>query len=466
MKKIGLFFFALLSTLSLCAQMTFTITSVPSNTPQDDDIYLAGNFNGWDAQDVSYILTNNGNGTYSISFSPEPGELLFKFTRGGWETVEGNENGGCVPDRQYIYNGGAMSENFTIAGWEDLDGSGGGNGTAADNVYILDEDFYMPQLNRNRRIWIYLPPDYNSTTKNYPVLYMHDAQNLFDVATSFSGEWEVDETLNELHANGDYGCIVIGIENGGAARLDEYSPWFNTQYQAGGEGDEYIEFIVNELKPYVDANYRTFSGRDYTGIMGSSMGGLISHYAGIGYQDVFGKVGAFSCSFWFANESYTQVGDVGDQSDMRIYYLVGEGEGGSMVDDTEGMYGLMLANGFSENELFKDIDADGQHSEWYWRREFAGAYQWLFANTDMTATKNTELPKIRLFPNPTSGQIFVENFDKIREGKVQVYALDGKLVHAQNLAERIDINALYRGVYLVKISSGGRTIFVDKVAVE
>jgi len=84
----------------------------------------------------------------------------------------------------------------------------------------------------------------------------------------------------------------------------------------------------------------------------------------------------------------------------------------------------------------------------------------------MTAAKNTDLPKIRLFPNPTSGQISVENFDKIGKGEVQIYALDGKLVHHQNLAERININDLIRGVYLVKISSKGRTVFADKVAVE
>lgn len=466
MKKYILLLSLFVGAASVYAQVTFTITNVPSYTPQDDDIYLAGNFNGWDAQDVSYILTNNGNGTYSITFNPSPGELAFKFTRGGWPTVEGNENGGFRPDRQFNYSGGAVSENFVIDGWEDLDGTGGSGSTAADNVFLLDDDFYMPQLNRNRRIWIYLPPDYNASQKNYPVLYMHDAQNIFDAATSFSGEWEVDETLNALHAAGDYGCIVVGIENGGAERLNEYSPWVNTQYQAGGEGDEYVEFIVNELKPYVDANYRTFSGRDFTGIMGSSMGGLISHYAGIGYQDVFGKVGAFSCSFWFANESYTQVGDVGDQSDMRIYYLVGEGEGESMVNDTEGMYNLMLANGFLENEMVKDIDADGQHSEWYWRREFGAAYQWLFAGMDFTSAENVTLPKIRLYPNPTSGRIFVENFENIERGEVTVYGLNGQQVHRQNLENNINISQLNRGIYLVKISSKGRTIFADKVVVE
>ena len=468
MKKISAAALLLFCVGLLTAQVTFTVTDIPASTPQSDNIYLAGNFNGWDPENSAYILTQNDNGTYSITFTPQAGELLFKFTRGGWPTVEGTENGTFIPDRSFTYNGGEVSAEFTIAGWEDLDGGPGGSGsTAADNVHILDDDFYMPQLDRNRRIWIYLPPDYDQSDKNYPVLYMHDAQNLFDQATSFSGEWEVDETLNELHADGDYGCIVVGIENGGAHRLNEYSPWYNSEYNAGGEGDEYIEFIVNDLKPYVDANYRTFAGRDYTGIAGSSMGGLISHYAGIGYQDVFGKVGAFSCSFWFAgDEAYNQVGNTGDQSDMRIYYLVGEGEGQSTVDDTQGMYGLMQANGFDNEELLLDVDADGQHSEWYWRREFGGAYQWLFGGLDLTAAAETELPKIRLFPNPTDGMIFVENADKFPGGRVSVYGLDGKVLLQDGLSNQLNISRLNKGVYLIKITDGTRTVFADKIIAE
>ena len=468
MKKLSINLLLLLFAGILPAQVTFTVSSLPASTPQADDIYLAGNFNGWDSENTAYILTDNGDGTRSITFNPNPGELSFKFTRGGWSTVEGTAGGGFIPNRSYNYAGGAVSVDFSIAGWEDLDGGGGGAGsTAADNVYVMDDDFYMPQLMRNRRIWIYLPPDYDSSDKNYPVLYMHDAQNLFDASTSFSGEWEVDETLNELHAAGDYGCIVIGIENGGVHRLNEYSPWYNAQYQAGGEGDEYTEFIVNDLKPYVDANYRTLPGREYTGIMGSSMGGLISHYAGIGYQDVFGKVGAFSCSFWFANESFLQVGDVGDQSDMRVYYLAGEGEGSTMIDNTNGMYNLMLANGFSENELLKDIDADGQHSEWYWRREFGGAYQWLFADTDFTsAAPETNLPRLRLYPNPTAGEIFIENADKFSEGTFTVFGLDGRQVFSAALKQSIRIDALESGVYFVKIAVKGKTIFADKIIIE
>lgn len=124
---------------------------------------------------------------------------------------------------------------------------------------------------------------------------MHDGQNVFETATSFSGEWEVDESLNALHENGDYGCIVVAIDNGGAFRLDEYSPWINTQF-GEGQGDDYMQFIINTLKPDIDNSYRTKPERDYTGIMGSSMGGLISMYGGMEYNSVFSKIGAFSPS--------------------------------------------------------------------------------------------------------------------------------------------------------------------------
>src|SRR5690606_36165183 len=145
-----------------------------------------------------------------------------------------------------------------------------------------------------------LPPDYETSAKYYPVLYMHDGQNLFDVRTSFSGEWKVDEHLDSLFLLGDPGCIVVGIDNGGTNRINEYSPWVNPQY-GGGQGDQYIEFLIETLKPYIDQNYRTLPDAEHTGIMGSSMGGLISYYGGLTNQNVFGRIGAFSSSFWFSN---------------------------------------------------------------------------------------------------------------------------------------------------------------------
>ena len=105
-------------------------------------------------------------------------------------------------------------------------------------------------------------------TKYYPVLYMQDGQNLFDDSTSFAGEWEVDEALHNLQMDGNYGCIVVAIENGGTERNDEYSEFNNPSY-GGGQGDEYCDFMVSTLKPYIDSHYRTLSTRDFTAVAGA-----------------------------------------------------------------------------------------------------------------------------------------------------------------------------------------------------
>src|SRR3712207_4115220 len=132
----------------------------------------------------------------------------------------------------------------------------------------LDTAFAMPQLGRTRRVWIYLPPDYATSSKRYPVLYMHDGQNVFDAATSYAGEWGVDEALDSLHAAGDHGAIVVAVDNGHQQRMNEYSPWKHPQ-AGGGEGDGYVDFLALTLKPYVDARYRTRPDAASTGIMGS-----------------------------------------------------------------------------------------------------------------------------------------------------------------------------------------------------
>nr|NQU93451.1 alpha/beta hydrolase [Bacteroidota bacterium] len=203
--------------LLLADQVTMIVISIPENTPPGDDIYIAGSFNGWNPGDPTYMLQNNS------SVQPEiviegTGTIMFKFTRGSWETVEGNENGGFLPDRTFTF-GTTDTLEITILSWED---TGGTNHTAAENVIVMDEEFYIPQFDRYRRIWLYLPPDYENTLDNYAVLYMHDGQNLFDAATSYAGEWEVDETLNDLFTEGKGVPIVVGIDNGGTFRIDEY----------------------------------------------------------------------------------------------------------------------------------------------------------------------------------------------------------------------------------------------------
>jgi predicted alpha/beta superfamily hydrolase len=440
----------LLSTC-LTAQLTIVVDAWPEDTPEGDQVYIAGNFQGWNPGDTDYVLADDGQGNVSITMDLTAGNLIFKFTRGSWDTVEGNVQGQFLPDRTYTYGGGTETLTLQIVSWEDV---GTGSSTAADNVSILSTDFYMPQLDANRRIWIYLPPDYDGSNLDYPVMYMHDGQNVFDANTSFSGEWEVDETLNDLHEQGDPGIIVVAIDNGGAERINEYSPWNNPSY-GGGDGDAYMQFIISTLKPYIDENYRTLPGRESTALMGSSLGGLISHYGAVEYEEVFSRVGIFSPSYWFADEAYTIVTQADHEQEMRLFLLAGELEGsGSVVDDAEAMIDTFLANGYTTDELNLQTHADGQHSEWYWRREFGEAYQWLFAEP-LSAPSLDKVLGIELFPNPTSDIVTLRIEDSELDTGLQLQLTDlfGRVLLQGNRGTlSLNLKAYPSGNYLLKAS--------------
>jgi len=252
--------------------------------------------------------------------------------------------------------------------------------TKADNVHILDKNFSVENLKGEqitRNIWLYLPPNYNATKENYPVIYMHDAQNVFDDATSFVGEWKVDEILNDLFKKTGKGFIVVGIENNGKERLNEYSPWKHPKY-GGGNAERYLSMIINELKPYIDANYRTIKSTESTAIIGSSMGGLISFYGGLKHADVFGKIGALSTSFWFSKNVFAFADTYGKQKNTKLYLLIGGKEGGSMVPDTQNMEKLLLEKEFPKENIKTKVVADGKHTESFWSSEFLEVITFLY----------------------------------------------------------------------------------------
>ena len=449
---------AILASLLLClqldAQLTLKVTSIPLNTPAGSNIYAAGTFNNWNPSDANTQLLLNTEGHYVLTINPPAGTVKFKFTRGGWPTVEGDANGSFLPDRVLNYNGQPTTVDLTILSWEDT--GAGGSGTAAANVQILDEDFYMPQLNRNRRIWLYLPPDYNTSNKSYPVLYMHDAQNLFDNNTSFAGEWGVDEALNTLHAQGDYGCIVVGIDNGGQYRLDEYSPWVNANY-GGGQGDEYIEFIANTLKPYIDDHYRTLEQRHSTGIMGSSMGGLISMYGFSERQDVFSRAGIFSPAFWFAGGSpAAHVAAHPKQGDARVYFLAGGQEPNYVATDMQAVANAMVTAGFSTNEQKLVVVPNGDHSEWFWKQEFPAAYQWLFAGAVTTTQQPDDTTDWVVYPNPSNDVLRFTGLEKEQNIRLTILGVDGKIWRdssVNDLNQPVSIENLPAGYYFLEIST-------------
>lgn len=150
--QVGLFsILSVFLSVSLSAQLTLHVSSIPLETPTEDAVYVSGSFDGWTGGDPAYLLTEVSPGEWEITFDPTPGILEYKFTRGDWSTVEGNENGGFLPNRTLTYTGEAMTEDLTILSWEDL---GGTNSTAASNVTVIDTEFYIPQLDRTRRIWV------------------------------------------------------------------------------------------------------------------------------------------------------------------------------------------------------------------------------------------------------------------------------------------------------------------------
>jgi predicted alpha/beta superfamily hydrolase len=242
--------------------------------------------------------------------------------------------------------------------------------TASKQISTFSID--APQLKTTKIIWLYLPKNYATSNKKYPVMYLHDGQNLFDSKTSYSGEWNIDEKLDSLNAQ----VIVVGIEHGNEKRMEELSPYKNEKY-GGGNADNYLEFIIKTLKPKIDKLYRTKTNPNQTTIMGSSLGGLVSYYALLKYPEVFGKAGVFSPAFWFNPELF-ELTKKTKKLKSKIYFLYGDSEDENMVPDMKKMKHLIAEKRCECLMLSKEtMVPGGKHNEKLWRDGFVKAFFWL-----------------------------------------------------------------------------------------
>jgi predicted alpha/beta superfamily hydrolase len=361
----------------LTAQHTIhmEIKSLPEHHPSGSDIYIAGSFNGWNPQDNKFRLNRDQQGNYYIDLTLAEGTYEYKFTRGGWDKTE-CKKGGAGKENRIVKVPATTVVAVNIEEWTDRFPVTPRVSTASKNVRVIDTAFLVPQLKRTRRIWVYLPENYSDgSTTRYPVLYMHDGQNIFDDATSYSGEWGLDEFFDTTFLKK---CIVVGIDNGGTKRLNEYNPYDNDRF-GKGEGDLYVDFLVKTLKPFIDKRYRTLKGKTSTWIAGSSMGGLISMYAVLKYPAVFGGAGVFSPAFWISGPRiYDDIRKKGKKVNSRIYFYGGKLEGESMVPDMIKAYDEMQK--VSRSTMITVIRDEGKHNEAAWRREFPLFYQWLLSN--------------------------------------------------------------------------------------
>lgn len=345
------------------------IKSLPEYHPAESDVYAAGSFNGWNPQDKNYRFVKTDKGEYYLDMKLADGKYEYKVTRGGWDKGECKKGGGFVENRVLIVPG-ATTVQLNIEEWADRFPSKPRVSTAGKNVHIIDTAFVIPQLQRVRRVWIYLPEGYARAKDHYPVLYMHDGQNVFDDATSYAGEWGVDECIDSMKKK----CIVVAVDNGGAKRINEYCPYDMERF-GKGEGDQYVEFLTKTLKPFIDKNYRTLKDKENTFVAGSSMGGIISMYAVLKYPDVFGGAGVFSPAFWVGPKIFDDIKAKGNTVNSKIYFYAGGLEGETMVPDTRKAYELMKE--VSKSKMMTEIRGEGKHNEQRWRAEFPAFYEWM-----------------------------------------------------------------------------------------
>ena len=348
-------------------------------TNEDDSrpVYMSGNFNNWLTQDKEFMMEKMGIGLYHYKFHHDfdyPAALLYKFTKGDWSEVEIDSHGNRTENRSTHNHTGVQKEHVARwrKNWLPFKQS------FLPQVQLISDEFVIPQLNTTRKIWALLPHDYDKSSERYPVMYLQDAQNLFNESAEF-GNWEIDKKLAVMSEYKIGKIIIIAIEHAQEDRVQEYN--VGKTVLGKGHGKKYIRFVTDTLKPYVDSNFRTKKEREFTGIGGSSMGGLISIFSGLRNPEVYGKLMIFSPSLWVVPKLKINVKKA-YSADTKIYLYAGGDESKTMIEEVKGFKDNLLLSEFVKVKSMVNlsINRQGKHSETYWSDEFPKAIEWLFFN--------------------------------------------------------------------------------------
>ena len=341
-------------------------------------VYISGNFNNWRTQDKEFIMENTGDFTFQYCFPSDfifPKELLYKFTKGDWSEVEIDIDGNRTENRSTKKQKGIQKEHVARwrKNWLPFKQS------FLPQVLLISDEFEIPQLNKTRKIWALLPHDYDASNETYPVLYLQDAQNLFNEYSKYVN-WEIDKKLAVMSEYKIGKIIVIAIEHAEKDRIKEYN--VGETVLGKGQGKKYIRFVTETLKPFVDTNFRTKKEREHTGIGGSSMGGLVSIFSGLMYPEVYGKLMIFSPSLW-VTPKLTVTNDKNIQ-DTKIYLYAGGDESTTMIEHVKKFKENMISSEFVKDKMKINlsINMEGKHNETYWSDEFPMAIEWLFFNSN------------------------------------------------------------------------------------
>jgi predicted alpha/beta superfamily hydrolase len=355
----------------------------------DHAVYLSGNFNDWKIRDDQYRMQATAPGHYELCLplAELPRVLEYKYHRGSWDAVELDQDGKEIANRVVATDEGAARDEVTR--WKD---PGVTYRTAfLPKIRIISEAFEIPQLIKTRRIAALLPHDYETSGKHYPVLYLQDGQNLFDDYAPF-GSWGVDKQLALMAERGIHELIIIAIDHAEEERIKEFTPSYRTRLGVG-QGKKYVSFLAETLKPYVDKHFRTLPEREHTGIGGSSMGGLISIYAGLMYPQIYSKLMVFSPSLWVAPNIHFHAIQFQEVLSTRVYLYGGGAEGANVIPNIQKLKTALEEQGQDGRMQFKlAIDPKGEHHEERWGQEFPRAVEWLYHHT-ITEIRNSQKPR-------------------------------------------------------------------------
>ena len=279
-----------------------------------------------------------------------------------------------------------------IKGWLPYDSVHGKHNSVSGTVFVWPS-LHSAELSHAREICVYVPPSLASRgmsggapTRRYPVIYFHDGQNMFDDKTSYVGEWHADEALEALAKDG-FEAIAVAIPNAGVDRLDEYSPWAgkaaSRRRRVAGNGDTYLDWLVESVKPIVDRSFPTRTDRAGTGTAGSSLGGLISLYAPVRYPEVFGFIGAMSPSIRWHDSKIVDLYAAwpADRARPRVHLDMGGREWKGAFEDLRTMRDTLIGLGWREGvDLNYVEDRYGRHHEESWSRRLPDALRFLLAD--------------------------------------------------------------------------------------
>ncbi|MFN8588631.1 MAG: alpha/beta hydrolase-fold protein [Candidatus Eisenbacteria bacterium] len=363
----------------------------PGGTPAGQALHVSGDLaalGSWDGKGIT--LAPAADGTWRGMLTLPAGTAFeFKVTRGGWDTVEKEAGGGERANRRAVATAGEDTLRIDVAAWRDQTEAPGAARAHTITGTVARHEAFPSKHVASRDIAVWLPPGYErQSLRRYGVVYFHDGQNVFDGATSFipGQEWRADEAADGLIRAGRIPPVIMVAVPNTAARVDEYT-FENGGPRGGGKSDDYFRFLVEELMPFINANYRTLTDPAHTTVIGSSLGGLASLDLGFAHPERFGRIGCVSPAVWWADTAIVGRVRTAGKQPLRIWLDIGTAESTSpntgrkvWLDHARVLRDALVNAGWREGADLHYEEIEGAaHNEAAWAARISRILEYLLA---------------------------------------------------------------------------------------